>query len=279
MIIGTQLFGFMKELTEDMAGTFHGLRAAGFELVEGLLRMRDTQDGEQKNNWAMDTLREAKAICDAEGLLLKSAHVCHVPEDTPERIAYYLAKARELGGLQYFVFSGMFGDEENSRKYGAFVAQVMEEADKIGLGQEVSFLYHNHGMEFTRTGTDRFALDAVLQEAGARLRLELDFGWADYAGVSLSEQERYLPRVEIVHLKDFNRVTKDVSKLEARTEAFAIIGEGTVPVRETLELTKRLPDWSGIVILDQDYSPLGMVDALSRGYRNVRKMLDCTVCL
>ena len=274
MIIGTQLFGFMKELTEDMPGTFHGLRAAGFDLVEGLIRIRDSQDGEQKNNWAMDTLKEAKEICDAEGLKLLSAHVCHIPEDTPAKIAEYLAKAREISGLPYFVFSGMFGDEERSKRYGAFVGEVMKEADRIGIGRDITFLYHNHAMEFTRTGENRFALDAVLEEAGPRLQLELDFGWADYAGVSLKELERFFDKVQIVHLKDFNRITKDVSKLEARTEAFAIIGDGTAPIRETLLATQKLKDWSNIVILDQDYSPLGMVETLSRGYRNVTQIMD-----
>ena len=274
MIIGTQLFGFMKELTEDMAGTFHGLRAAGFDLAEGLLRMRDSQDGEQKNNWAMDTLKEAKEICDAEGLMLRSAHICHVPEDTPAKIAEYLGRAREIAGFPYFVFSGMFGDEERSKRYGAFVAEIMGECDKTGIGKDITFLYHNHAMEFTRTGESRFALDAVLEEAGPRLKLELDFGWADYAGVSLKELERYLDRVQIVHLKDFNRITKNISTLEARTEAFAVIGEGTAPIRETLQVTQRLKDWSDIVILDQDYSPIGMVETLSRGYQNVSRMMQ-----
>ena len=168
----------------------------------------------------------------------------------------------------------MFGDEENSKRYGAFVAEVMEETDRLGIGKDITFLYHNHGMEFTRIGEDRFALDAVLQEAGPRLLLELDFGWADYAGVSIPELTRYFPRVQIMHLKDFNLVDKDISKLEARTEAFAVIGEGTTPVKEALAVSKELKDWSNIVILDQDYSPLGMVDALARGYRNVQRMIN-----
>ena len=272
MIIGTQLFGFKDEFNKDLQGTIREIRKLGYDLIEPILMLKEEQGEHPKNEWAADTLALAMEAVKETGLQMVSAHIQLKPEDRPEDVAPWLMRFYGKG-FRYFIFSGMFGDEENSAAFGRRIRLIREEALKAGLPAEVRFLYHNHGMEFTRLSAEKFALDAVLSKAGEDFQLELDFGWADYAGVSLEELRKYYDRVRIVHLKDFNLGTRDISTLENRAEIFAAIGEGTCPIRETLHLLGDLKNWDGILILDQDYAEYGMLKAMETGLRNVKRML------
>lgn len=83
------------------------------------------------------------------------------------------------------------------------IAERLNRQGELAKASGMGFGYHNHQMEFADLGNEN-AFDYLFAQADAELvKIELDIGWAVFAGIDpLEVLNRYAGRVIAVHLKD-----------------------------------------------------------------------------
>ena len=101
------------------------------------------------------------------------------------------------------------------------------------------------------------------------LKVELDVGWALYAGTDVVKLlKKYRDRIAIIHLKDINDgIVKENSK-----EFFTTVGEGSIPLEKILEEAQKIQLFESEYIIDQDDSKGDMLDSLRDGVNNIKKV-------
>lgn len=167
--------------------------------------------------------------------------------------------------IRYVAASFKESSVEAIRKQIPEIRAMVELFDKNGI----RFLAHNHEAEFMPDqGTN---VMTVLMEEVPKLGVELDLGWAEYAGVSSVDfMKRYGSRIPILHIKEIRP-----GKIKDPRESFCVTpGTGILPLAEILEQSRQLPlDEEGYII-DQDNSVSGDVMADMRdGIVTMRRML------
>jgi sugar phosphate isomerase/epimerase len=94
--------------------------------------------------------------------------------------------------------------EALARRLGALATHV------AGAGLQLG--YHNHWWELEPLPDGTLVLDVLAGHAGALVELELDLGWAWFAGADPVELVRaHAGRIPLVHAKDFRGRDRDAS--------------------------------------------------------------------
>ena len=110
------------------------------------------------------------------------------------------------------------------------------------------------------------ALDYVLEQC-PNLGLELDVGWAKFAGADpVVIMKQYHDRIPLLHFKD---VSADACA-ENRDTCFTAIGEGSIPLKGIMAAAKDCAIVEHGLIIDQDDSPTDILDDLGLGAENIR---------
>ena len=100
-----------------------------------------------------------------------------------------------------------FEDEQSVARTSTALSELGESLAADGLRLH----YHNHDQEFQRIDGE-YALETLL--ARADIGLELDTGWAAYAGADPAALlERYDDRISLVHVKDVDAATGTATQL------------------------------------------------------------------
>ena len=275
MNIGVNLFGPAKKLYADFSGTMNRLRDIGFTSVETCVvfgdenRLRRNFPPEIMEQMAMmsggiwhhsEAQLKIKAFRQ-QGFLIQSSHIM-TDTSSPDSLLTVLPAVKAFGianNLQYFVISLM----KNLAETKAFIPVLNRFTAELATAG-IQLAYHNHEIECAEEdGTT--PLDYLLENC-PRLKLELDVGWAKFAGSSAPELiNKYHDRISMLHFKD---VRADASP-ENRATCFTAVGEGSIPLREimALALTCRLIEHG--LIIDQDDSPGDIMDDLARGLENI----------
>ncbi len=282
MKIGANSFGLKFRLYDDFEGTLHALKQAGFDSLEPCVVFTPGKGSEAQGENAIAAsipadvlLRMSGGIWPCEeaparlkkvrdaGLAVISVHMfvlAQTPEDLESAIPQLVAFGKEHG-IQYYVLS--LNAAPAAMK--AYVPSVEKLSDALA-GEGITLCYHNHETE-CREENGETALD-VLFGSCPNLSLELDVGWAQFAGLDPVElMRKYRDRIRLLHLKD---IRGDASP-ETRETCFTAIGEGSIPLRQILEEAARIGLGDHQVIIDQDDSQTDIVDDLRKGIRNIRK--------
>jgi sugar phosphate isomerase/epimerase len=195
--LGLMLYTVRDECARDFPATLREVAALGFEGVE-LFDLHGS------------TPAEVADLLDETGLVPCGRHASL--EAIESRLAELAEEANELGWRRLVV------SWVDPAQLDAALVERLEAAagDAAAHGLELGF--HNHDAEVrARDGAGSF-LDELL--AGEKLFLELDLGWAWYAGVDPIPLLRSARgRCPLVHVKDFH-------SREGR--AFAPVGDGAV---------------------------------------------------
>jgi sugar phosphate isomerase/epimerase len=221
------------------------------------------------------TLREVAAI-GFEGVELFDLHGCtplavgHVLEETglvacgrhasldsiESGLAELAAEANELGWRR-LVVSWVDPAGLDAALLGRLEAAAGKAAEQ---GLELGF--HNHDAEVRPREGGRSFLDDVL--AGEELFLELDLGWAWYAGVDPIELlASARGRCPLVHVKDFH-------SREGR--AFAPVGDGAVGYERVVPAAVEAGvEW---LLVEQDETDGPSLDAVRRSLAALAPMLE-----
>lgn len=275
-MLGVNIYGLIREIQEDAAGTFREIAAAGFDEAE-LLVMPEKKQGnvpiaiaaEESIPQILDNARQC-------GLSTRSVHVLCTSGDRTapaEAVIELIWQLKQQYDIENYVFSGMFTDAEGAKKWAFYLQQIAEAVKPA----DCRIIYHNHSQEFEPIeidGTSMTALDYFFTLAGDNIWLQLDIGWAGIAGDELEIAQKYADRIVSIHLKDFIPGTRgNFQNWNMPEDRFCAIGVGEIRTAAVLAQRDAFPNFAGSIIIDQDHSSTDMLDDIRAGYQNVRAML------
>lgn len=277
MNIGLNFFGPKRKLYHDFDGTLEALKASGFTSAELCIAFAGGGEPPKELNlqippevflemsggiWAPETAADRLKTVRAHGLTVLSVHVMLGFDMTPERLIEYLPTLLEFGQanqISYYVISPM----KNLSGIKPFVLSLKQVSDALAEAG-ITLLIHNHEMECIPVDGVT-ALDYVLEQC-PNLGLELDVGWAKFAGADpVALMKKYHDRIPLLHFKD---VRADACA-ENRDTCFTAIGEGSIPLKEIMEAAKNCAIVEHGLIIDQDDSPTDILEDLARGAMNI----------
>lgn len=278
MQIGVNFFGPKRELYRDFDGTLERLKQAGFAAAEVCVAFAGNAEPPKELKlsippevlremsggiWGLDVAAQRIANVRAQGLQVISVHAMLGFSVEPEQLRDMLPTLLEFGQqnrVSYFVLS-LMKRLEKMKEYVPALREMSEVLAKAGI----CLVYHNHEMEcMPEDGTT--ALDCVLEQCPL-MKLELDVGWAKFAGVSPVElMKKWRDRLVLLHFKD---VRADATE-ETRATCFTAVGEGSIPMKAILAEAKNCPIVEYGLIIDQDDSPTDILDDLAVGVKNIR---------
>lgn len=275
-MIGIQTYGLARELTADFSGTIWTLHELGFQAIEPYILFQKNQLGIPKNMMSQGLLAQLKAQTDSYGMTIPSAHVgvgagwATLPASV---IIRNLRQISQRFGIRRFVFSGMFSSAAGAKHWGTLLGKVARELADDGC----QILYHNHECEFqeiTVDGRKMQALEYFFSVAGAEVLLQLDMGWARFAGDEVALARQYGQRIATLHCKDFQpeALSGRYTRQNLPAQQFAPIGEGVVNTAGVLAAAADFPHYDGVVLIDQDKWSGPMLEAAQRGLEHLRQM-------
>ncbi len=277
MNIGVNFFGPKFKLSEDFEGTLEILKQKGITSVE--LCVAFDGNGEPPKEldlkippeiiakmsggiWSLDSAPQRLEIVRSYGFTVVSCHMMLGFQFTAERLLEMLPVMLEFGQanrISYFVISPMKGLAAIKPMVPIF-KQVSDALAEAGI----TLLLHNHEMEcMEEDGTT--VLDYLLEQC-PNMGLELDVGWAKFAGACPVElMKKYHDRIPLLHFKD---VRADACA-ENRDTCFTAVGEGSIPLKEIMAQAKECSIVEHGLIIDQDDSPTDILEDLGRGVVNI----------
>ncbi len=195
-----------------------------------------------------ENVAEIKRACDEYGIKVASMSAMVEPM-TPDMKGEFLstdfdkivADCRKLNCSILRIGMMPVNCMGNKEKALEFVAKAEEYANKLAeLG--IDLFYHNHHLEFTKYDGE-FLLD-IIKDNTKKLGFEIDVHWCQRGGVNpLDIIKKYKGRIRLLHLKDY-RIGEFVMPEDHTTfmtaftgvVQFAEVGEGSLPMKEIIEL-------------------------------------------
>jgi sugar phosphate isomerase/epimerase len=277
MNVGINFFGPKRKLYHDFEGTLDILKEKGITSVELCVSFSGGGEPPKELNlqippeifremsggiWPLDVAAERLAAVRAHGFTVLSCHMMLGFQFSPELLIGILPTLVEFGrenGIRYYVFSPMKGLADIK----PMIPTIREVSDTLAQSG-ITLLLHNHEVEcLPEEGTT--VLDYILEQC-PNLGLELDVGWAKFAGVSPVElMRKYAARIPLLHFKD---VTPDACAANRET-CFTAVGEGSIPLREIMAEAPNCAIIEHGLIIDQDDSPTDILEDIGRGVANI----------
>jgi sugar phosphate isomerase/epimerase len=244
--IGLMLYTVRGECSRDLEATLRAVAAMGYEGVE--LFSLHGHDAERVRAW----LDECGLAACARHADLESIET-RLPELAQEAAA--LGTPRLI--LSWIEPPGSIQDAR------ATVDRLPGAARRAaGLGLQLGF--HNHDGELRPLGGARSFLDELLDVPRELLFLELDLGWAWYAGTDpLALLDRAQGRCPLVHVKDFRTPGE---------RSFCPVGDGAVGYERVAPAAVRAGvEW---LLVEQDETEGPALDAARRSLAALLGMLE-----
>jgi sugar phosphate isomerase/epimerase len=241
--IGLMLYTVRAESTRDFEGTLRAVAGMGYEGVE--LHELHGHEPRQVRGW-LDEL----------GLTAAGRHISLGALES--RLPELADEAETLGTPRVIV--PWIEPLASSAQAQAMADRLEAAADRAAsLGVELGF--HNHDGELRPLEDGRTFLERVLER---RLFLELDLGWAWWAGIdpaALLEETR--GRVPLVHVKDFR----------TRGEhSYCPVGDGSVGYEQVAPAAVAAGvEW---LLVEQDEADGSALEAARRSLAALTPMLE-----
>jgi len=180
-----QLYSVREPLDHDPAATLARVKAAGYSHVETA-------------GTAGMSPEAFRGALETAGLTAVSAHVPF--EACASDISAAIASCQALG-VEWAVIPWLGREENPSAEDWIARALQMQGFSEAFLHAGILLCYHNHTHEFEPVG-EKIPFDLIFENA-PDLAVELDAGWAHYAGADPAALiRRYAGRTPLVHIKD-----------------------------------------------------------------------------
>jgi sugar phosphate isomerase/epimerase len=192
--VGLQLYSLRTQFQRDVPGTVAKVASYGIHEVE----LAGIPNGFNAASFGN--------LLKTHGLVPVSGHTGFERfRDKPEEV---LKEAQALGlkhyGCAWIPHQGKFDAEQTKRAAAGF-----EKAGAILAKEGIGVFYHCHGFEFEPgvVGSDRFAMDILMQETDPRhVGFQMDILWITYPGQDPAAWfAKYPGRWQLVHLKDLKK--------------------------------------------------------------------------
>lgn len=275
-MIGVNTYGLIDIMQADFTGTLRVLVDTGFEAVEGLVVPKKDHRDLPLAITSESSFPAFAGEVKKYGMTIPSVHVFNRKGNRflpRESVLRTVRELRHEFGVTDFVFSGAFSDAKGARFWAEYLSDLVQALQ----GDDCHILYHNHDHELTEICVDGEkvqAIDYFFRLLDRNVLLELDIGWAGNVSDEVVFAKRYADRIRTLHLKDFVHGSRGKYRNPyVPKELFVAIGEGEIKTKEILRLRNSLPNFSGSVIIDQDFSAGNMLEDLQTGFRNVENMM------
>ncbi|QNF34949.1 sugar phosphate isomerase/epimerase [Adhaeribacter swui] len=248
-LLGIQLYSVRDEMKADPRGTLQQIAKMGYKHVE--------HAGYANGKFYGSTPVEFKKILADLGLnmptghsVLGKQHYDAATKDFTDNWKKTVADSAEVG--QQFVISPSM--DESLRKDLDGLKRFLEVFNKCGeLCQKsgVKFGYHNHDFEFYTKLNNMTMFDIIMQNTDAKLvAQQLDIGnMYGAGGRALDIMKKYPGRFESMHVKD--EIKSDQGSMSGYEST--ILGKGVVPVKEIVELGRKMGGTKHFIIEQESY--------------------------
>lgn len=277
MQIGINSFGLNKVLSQGFAAGVLSLKEAGISSLEPLIVFDSGRSlsaaalcaglkraGKDGGMWPVTLAAERIGLLRRNGIAVYGAQVSLV-DQVPGGLSVQLEQLVSFAAqqeLHYYVYSPKKGRLSDA----AGEAEIFRKALDVLRSQGIELYFHAHYNEFQEESGDT-VFDYLLREV-PDLPVELDVGWAQYAGRDpIRCMEQYRDRIGLLHLKDLP-VGADPHNDPAH--AFCAIGTGTLPLKAILRESCRCPLEPYGLIIDQDNSAGDYLEDCRVSVRNIR---------
>ena len=258
--LGINTFGLAKLLHGDFDGTLRKLRDLGYSSIEPLIFFDKHISKLEGGIWSYTVNAEKRiAAARAMGFALPSVQVFGDIESFLtcglDNAISFLKKS----AVKYLVVSPMKHSFPDAASLCPLLAIASEKLSTNGL----SLVLHTHEQEFACNERGATQLELYLS-AAPHLMLELDVGWALFAGkdpVGIITEMR--DRITLIHLKD-------IKLGMPRNSCFTAIGKGDLPLEDILSASTLLArlDENGVIV-DQDKSNGSLMEDLAFCSKNI----------
>ena len=198
-----------------------------------------------------------------------------VPQLRQTGIEPYIEKAKMLGVDNIAVHSCCITKsfEGGQNTYDEFMADVelIEACAKRANEEGLILRYHNHMQEFTTVYSGLTAFELLMRNA-EHVMLELDVGWAHYAGVDpVALMKIWQNRLHAIHVKDYRHEPMRMAYGRFLMPAFTAVGTGVVNIEQCLHTACELGvEWA---IVEQDsMNRLDPMHSLIASYCNMKEI-------
>ena len=248
-IVGIQLYSVREDMTKDPLGTLKQLAGMGYKNVEHANYVNRKFYGY--------SAAEFKKILNDLDLKMRSGHTVmskqHWDEgkkDFTDAWKYTVDDAATVG--QQFVISPWL--EDSLRKNMEDLKRYMDVFNKSGelcKKSGMKFGYHNHDFEFNTSLNNMKLYDIILQNTDpALVAQQLDIGnMYGAGGRALDIIKQYPGRFESMHVKDEIKSAKG----EMGGYESTILGAGVIPVKEVVDLGKKVGGTRHFIIEQESY--------------------------
>lgn len=279
-MIGVQSYGLSDALLRNPEETFKKLSGIGFDLLEPMLVLQESQGNAPLCFVPYDRFERLWALTGSYPLKIESVHVSPLVDAqlngtllSPKDFADHLTRLHQRFSITEFVVGSKFSDEKSAVFWGKYLSDVAHRLSDTPC----RLLYHNHDseMRLVKTG-DTLAplLDLFIDASRGSILLELDIGWAGMVTDEVEIARRYAEYIYILHFKDFvpgsrGRITCETSK----TACFAPSGTGEIRTAEVLRLRASFTHFCGKGIVEQNASARDIFEDLAIGYQTIHHLL------
>ncbi len=276
MRIGVNTYGQSGLLSEDFDGTLQFYKECGVTDIEACIYLEKTFSASKealqellKSNrqhgglWLeSEAPKKLQKLRDA-GFRVTGAHLMIESTDLFFQNIADLQRLAADCQLDYLVYSPHPACYDHMEEFCQRLRDAVVQLKKAN----VELLVHNHSKEYDRHG-DAFILDRLLSNV-PELTIQLDVGWAQYAGVDAAEEVvRLRDRISILHFKDFSSLPKEP------VYNFCAVGEGVLPLTKVMQNAKACTLREIGYVLDQDRSLGDMRQDTKTGINNLLSYLQ-----
>lgn len=245
--ISVQLWSVHKDIAKDFKGTVSALAAMGFdgiELAGDFGGFADDPEG-------------LAAFVESKGLEISGAHVNYdaLNDDNFEKtINFYKAAGVPMLLIPYDIRAGKSDTIEQT------IADLNRLAPKVEA-HGIRFGYHNHDFEFATYGDATF-WDHIANSTSETFVLQMDVGWANFAGADPIEYVRKYPgRTLSTHYKG--------TLHPSAKDKLPILGQDSVNWAKLYNVNKEVGGTLWVVVEQEEYpnglSPLEAVKLSKQG--------------
>ena len=232
----------------------YSIRKIGSEQgLEAMLKMVSEAgyDGVEFAGFYGHTPLEVKALCEKYNLIPYSAHIkAHEIEENLEYIKTLGIKVIYTPGIWKDAWAQNYEEELELNK------KAFNMLKEIG----VEYGYHNHAHEYA-DGQD--LVDKLTTEIEG-MKIELDLGWASFAGLNVVEKMKdYDGRLKCIHIKELGNGNP-------HTEAPPVVGEGVVDMKGAFDEAKRQGlEWG---VLEVEAFNMPEMEYITRSIKNIKNL-------
>lgn len=270
--IGVNSYAVRRYIERNEAEAYWRLQKIGFDFVEPLIAATERQENYPKFLISEERLPHIMQLLQKDHFPIGSAHVAYPGKDGTE-LAQWLERIHAVTGVTTFVMGTMMKTQEQAEE----MAHIMSVAQAQIRHRGWNLVYHNHREELTKlivNGETTTVLEHFLHCCTENILLETDIGWLGAVTDEIAAVERLKDKILVLHLKDLAFSYDCGADGEVPDHQFVSIGSGRIRTAQILRMLDSFPNFSGMVVIDQDASGNDIYEDLEKGFRWVKSLCD-----